>query len=109
VVQLAARAFGVPPGEIDVEDSIAVARSGNKPSLTFAELARLAQGIPGVAFPSGQGPGLEHTAYFTPEQASYASGTHIAEVEVDPLTGGVKVLKLTVAHDSGNIINPLIV
>jgi carbon-monoxide dehydrogenase large subunit len=99
----------VPQSEVDVEDSSAIARSGNKPSISFAELARLAQGIPGVAFPAGQAPGLEHTAYFTPEQASYSSGTHIAEVEVDPLTGGVKVLKLTVAHDSGNIINPLIV
>src|ERR1044072_6935989 len=56
-----------------------------------------------------QMPGLEHTAYFTPPQASYCNGTHIAEVEVDPMTGGVSLLNYTVAHDSGNIINPMIV
>ena len=59
--------------------------------------------------PPGQAPGLEHTAYFTPPQASYCNGTHVAEVEVDPMTGGVTLLDYTVAHDSGNIINPMIV
>jgi carbon-monoxide dehydrogenase large subunit len=65
--------------------------------------------MPGFSFAAGQAPGLEHTAYFTPQQASYCNGTHVAEVEVDPFTGGVKLLAYTVAHDSGNIINPLIV
>jgi len=109
VVELAARALGVPAGEIDVEDGRAVARTGNKPSLGFGELARLAQGMPGVSFLDGQGAGLEHTAYFTAPQASYCNGTHVVEVEVDPMTGGVKLGNYTVAHDSGTIINPLIV
>jgi carbon-monoxide dehydrogenase large subunit len=33
----------------------------------------------------------------------------VAEVEVDPFTGGVSILNYTVAHDSGNVINPMIV
>ena len=53
--------------------------------------------------------GLEHTAFYSPSQAAYCSGTHVAEVEVDYMTGGVKILKYTVAHDSGRVINPLIV
>jgi aerobic carbon-monoxide dehydrogenase large subunit len=109
IVALAARVLGVPESEIDVEDGRATARTGNRPSLTFAELARLAQGVPGFSFAAGQAPGLEHTAYFTPAQASYCNGTHVAEVEVDPFTGGVSLRNYTVAHDSGNIINPLIV
>jgi carbon-monoxide dehydrogenase large subunit len=109
VVALAARTLGVPEAEIDVEDGRATARGGNKPTLSFGELARLAQGMPGFSFAAGQTPGLEHTVYFTPSQASYCNGTHVAEVEVDPLTGGVTILNYVVAHDSGNIINPLIV
>jgi CO/xanthine dehydrogenase Mo-binding subunit len=33
-------------------------------------------------------------------------GTHIAEVEVDPETGSVKVLNIWAAHDVGRAINP---
>jgi carbon-monoxide dehydrogenase large subunit len=109
IVALAARGLGVPEDDIDVEDGRATARTGNKPSVSLGELARMAQGMPGFSFPPGQAPGLEHTAYFTPPQASYCNGTHVAELEVDPWTGGVTLVNYTVAHDSGNIINPLIV
>ena len=95
--------------DIDLEDGLAVATTGNKPTVPFGELARLAQGIPGVSLPAGQAAGLEHTAYYAPSQAAYCSGTHVAEVEVDHMTGGVKILNYTVAHDSGRVINPLIV
>ncbi len=109
VVALAARSLGVAESEIDIEDGRAVARGGNKPVLTFGELAKLAQGMPGFSFAAGQTPGLEHTAYFTPPQASYCNGTHIVEVEVDPHTGGVRILNYVVGHDSGVVINPMIV
>jgi carbon-monoxide dehydrogenase large subunit len=109
IVVLAARLLGVAEDDIEVEDGRAGARSGNKPSLSLGELARAAQGMPGFSLPQGVAPGLEHTAYFTPPQASHCNGTHVAEVEVDPMTGGVTVLRYTVAHDSGTIINPPIV
>src|SRR5581483_11838487 len=55
IIELAARALGVPASDIDCEDGRAIAQSGNKPSISFGELARLAQGMPGVSFPDGQG------------------------------------------------------
>jgi carbon-monoxide dehydrogenase large subunit len=109
IVALAARVLGVPENEIDVEDGRAIARTGNKPSMSLGELARVAQGMPGFSFAPGQAPGLEHTAYFTPPQASYCNGTHVVEAEVDPFTGGVTLINYTVAHDSGTVINPMIV
>jgi aerobic carbon-monoxide dehydrogenase large subunit len=109
LISLSARALGVSESDINLDDGHAVATIGNKPTIPFGELARLAQGVPGVSLPTGQSVGLEHTAYYAPSQAAYCSGTHVAEVEVDHMTGGVKILKYTVAHDSGRIINPLIV
>ena len=109
LVALAARTFGVPEHYIDLEDGRATSQRGNKPSISFGDLSRLAQGIPGVSLPAGQAAGIEHTAYYTPSQAAYCSGTHVVEVQVDAMTGGVKVLRYTVAHDAGRVINPLIV
>jgi carbon-monoxide dehydrogenase large subunit len=109
LIALAASTLAVKEADIDLENGQAVANTGNKPIIGFGELARLAQGIPGVSLPVGQAAGLEHTAYYTPSQAAYCSGTHVAEVEVDAMTGGVKILRYTVAHDSGRVINPMIV
>ncbi|MCK9915567.1 xanthine dehydrogenase family protein molybdopterin-binding subunit [Microbacteriaceae bacterium K1510] len=109
IVKLAAQSLSVPEGDIEIEDGIAFGRSGNKPSISFRDLYRFAQGMPGFSMAPGQAPGIEHTAYFTPPQASYCSGTHVVEVEVDPMTGAVTFVNYVVAHDSGTIINPLIV
>jgi aerobic carbon-monoxide dehydrogenase large subunit len=109
LVALAARTLGIDEADVDLEDGNAVGGKGNRPTISFGELARLAQGIPGVSLAVGQTPGLEHTAYYAPSQAAYCSGTHVVEVEIDIMTGGVKILRYTVAHDSGRVINPLIV
>jgi carbon-monoxide dehydrogenase large subunit len=57
----------------------------------------------------GLDPGLEHTAYFTPDQSTYANGTTVCEVSVDVETGCVKIERLVIAHDCGRVINPLVV
>ncbi|HLE61409.1 MAG TPA: molybdopterin cofactor-binding domain-containing protein [Thermoanaerobaculaceae bacterium] len=38
---------------------------------------------------------------------AFSFGSSVCEVEVDPETGKVKIVKFTDAHDSGTIINPL--
>jgi carbon-monoxide dehydrogenase large subunit len=40
---------------------------------------------------------------------SYSYATHIAVVEIDPETGGLKIPRYIVAHDCGKIVNPLLV
>ena len=40
---------------------------------------------------------------------TFPNGCHIAEVEVDPETGSVKVLRYSVTDDVGKAVNPLIV
>jgi aerobic carbon-monoxide dehydrogenase large subunit len=40
---------------------------------------------------------------------SYSYAAHIAVVEIDPLTGALKIPRYVVAHDCGKVINPLLV
>ena len=54
-------------------------------------------------------PGLEETAFYDPKNFTYPSGCHICEVEVDPDTGTVKIVRFSAADDFGRIVNPMIV
>src|SRR5258706_4234244 len=109
ILALAARVLETLEGNLALEDGVVTATTGNRRTISLGELAGIAQGYPGFSFAPGQKPGLEHTAYFTPPQAVYCNGTHVAEVEVDVATGAVRILRYAVAHDSGTLINPLIV
>jgi carbon-monoxide dehydrogenase large subunit len=41
--------------------------------------------------------------------SNFPNGCHIAEVEIDPDTGHVEVVKYVAVNDAGNLINPLLV
>jgi carbon-monoxide dehydrogenase large subunit len=45
---------------------------------------------------------------FTPPQATYPNGTHIAEVEIDPATGETQIVNYVVVDDFGATLNPLL-
>jgi carbon-monoxide dehydrogenase large subunit len=97
--------------EEDLELAGGYVRSRSHPDVrkSLREIAVKSIGMPGFSMAGGLAPGLEHTAHFTPEQSVYSNGTHVAEVEVDIETGAVKILRYTVAHDCGRVINPLVV
>jgi carbon-monoxide dehydrogenase large subunit len=63
----------------------------------------------GITLLRGVPAGLETSAYFAPERAAYASGTHAVVVEVDPETGRTDVLAYVIGHDCGTVINPMLV
>jgi carbon-monoxide dehydrogenase large subunit len=54
-------------------------------------------------------PGLDETAFYDPKNFTFPSGAHIAEVEIDPDTGRLEIVKFTASDDFGRIINPMIV
>jgi carbon-monoxide dehydrogenase large subunit len=54
-------------------------------------------------------PGLNETAFYDPTNFTFPSGTYIAEVEIDPETGVVRLDRFTAVDDFGTIINPMIV
>jgi aerobic carbon-monoxide dehydrogenase large subunit len=77
--------------------------------LPLGQIARLSYGTPGFTLPGWLDPGVTVTHYFSPQASVYSNGTAFAEVEVDPGTGYVKVLRYGVAHDCGTVINPMLV
>jgi carbon-monoxide dehydrogenase large subunit len=106
---IAADMLQCSPADIELNNGFAEMRDAPEKRKHFRELAFKAAGMPGVSMAGGLTPGIEHTAYFTPDQSTYSNGTHVAEVEVDIETGGVEILRYVVMHDCGNVINPMVV
>jgi carbon-monoxide dehydrogenase large subunit len=59
--------------------------------------------------PEGMEPGLEATSFYDPVNFTFPNSAHIAQVEIDPDTGEVKVQSYAAVDDVGKVINPLIV
>lgn len=80
---------------------------GTDRSVTLADVAGAALTV--GKLPAGIEPGLFESGVFAPEDNTYPYGTHVCEVEVDPETGVVRLVRYAVADDVGTVINPLIV
>jgi aerobic carbon-monoxide dehydrogenase large subunit len=52
---------------------------------------------------------IESRGYADQPAMTFASGVHGAIVEVDPDTGGVRIVRYVVVHDCGRMVNPTIV
>ena len=78
-------------------------------AVKLGEVARVLKGAPGYPFPKDIEPGLESGATFRVDQLAYSNACHVAEVEVDVETGGVRILRYIAMQDAGRRINPMIV
>jgi aerobic carbon-monoxide dehydrogenase large subunit len=53
-------------------------------------------------------PGLNENAFYDPSNFTFPAGTYVCEVEVDPDTGVVDVVRWTCVDDCGRAVNPMI-
>jgi carbon-monoxide dehydrogenase large subunit len=58
--------------------------------------------------PAGMEAGLIATAVYDAPVANYPNGCHVCEVEVDPDTGRVDIVRYSVVDDVGTVLNPLL-
>jgi carbon-monoxide dehydrogenase large subunit len=107
--QIAAAVLDAELDDIELSGGVARVMGSQGGQISFREIAKMSSGRPGFSLPRGIEPGLEATSFFAPPQAAYSNGSHVAEVEVDPETGLVRVTRYVVAHDCGRVINPLLV
>src|SRR5579875_1851115 len=76
--------------------------------MTLREVAALAADP--ARLPEGETAGLDETClYRRPTECNFPNGAHVAEVEIDPDTGRIEIVRYTAVDDCGVIINPLIV
>ena len=108
-LKLAADALEVDEQDLVIEDGVIRVAGVPDLKLSLGEAAQRLNGVPGMPIPAGLSPGLEATAYHAAGKTAYANGTNVAEVEVDIGTGAVTLLRYSVGHDCGTLLNPKLV
>ncbi|MGI9146493.1 MAG: xanthine dehydrogenase family protein molybdopterin-binding subunit [Chloroflexota bacterium] len=106
-VALAAQLLEAAPADLELVDAGVQVRGASDRRITLGQLASAA--APERSLPDGMTPGLEATHYFLAPRATFASGLHVAIVEIDRDTLEVKIIEYAVVSDAGPLINPLIV
>jgi len=105
-VRLAAQGLGIAEDDVEQHGKAFARRGDASRSIDLGRLASVAAAAPAS---TGVPPGLEATHYFQPSDIAYSNGAHVALVEVDPDTSAVHLHGYWVSHDSGRLINPMIV
>ena len=95
--------------EGDVEFSEGAFRvSGTDRAMSLFEVAEAANDSSADLPESFKGP-LRATTLIDKPMPAYPNGCHVAEVEVDPETGTVTLMRYTAVDDCGRVVNPMIV
>jgi aerobic carbon-monoxide dehydrogenase large subunit len=96
--EIAAEALETSAGDLEISEGM-VRIAGTDRAIGFAELAKR----PG-ADPSK----LNASATFASADGTFPNGTHVAEVEIDPATGIIKIVNYVIVDDFGVTLNPLL-
>jgi CO/xanthine dehydrogenase Mo-binding subunit len=113
VVQAGARLLGESPDDIEIRDGFVSVKGGPRRRLTLAEVAKQAMYDRGPLAATGSY--ATPTPKYDPDAAvgllfpTFPTPTyhvHVAEVEVDPDTGAVTILRYVVVQEVGKVINP---
>jgi aerobic carbon-monoxide dehydrogenase large subunit len=81
--------------------------AGTDRSVGIAEVAK--QSFHSLQLPDGVEAGFTERANFGPaDPATFPSGAHLAEVEIDEATGEVTLIRYAAVDDVGRVLNPLL-
>jgi aerobic carbon-monoxide dehydrogenase large subunit len=96
--EIAAEALETSAGDLEINDGM-IRVAGTDRSISFADLARRPNVDPSK---------LDAGATFTAADGTYPNGTHLAEVEIDPATGFIRIVNYVIVDDFGVTLNPLL-
>jgi len=104
--RMAAHVLEAAEADIEFADGTLTV-AGTDKAIGLVDLAKMS--FMPMGWPGELGIGLEATGTFTPTSAgNFPNGCHVCEVEIDPDTGAVEIVRYTGVDDSGVIINPLL-
>jgi carbon-monoxide dehydrogenase large subunit len=103
--RIAALAMETTPDRVDYDDGRFSSRDSNR-TFDFFELARAASAL---KLPKDLEDGLAVVTDNEMHDPVFPNGTAICEVEVDPDTGALEIVRYACVDDVGRCINPLIV
>jgi carbon-monoxide dehydrogenase large subunit len=104
---VAAELLEAAPGDIVLADGHAQVAGSPDRGVPLAEIAAACDAA--SAARRGDEPGLTAARTFVDAPMTYPYGVHLGQVEVDPATGGVRVLRYFIAYEIGRAINPAMV
>jgi carbon-monoxide dehydrogenase large subunit len=109
VFAIAANILECAPADLELRDGGVGVVGVPGATLALSRVARAA--MPGWSNerPPGVEAGLEETSYWQPPTVTWSYAVHVAIVEVDRETGRVRIDDYAVAHDCGNVVNPMLV
>jgi carbon-monoxide dehydrogenase large subunit len=105
--RLAAHALEAAAADITYRNGVFEV-AGTDLRMTLRAVAQFAQDPANL--PEGETPGLDETClYKRPTECNFPNGAHVAEVEIDPDSGHLDVVRYTAVDDCGVLINPMLV
>jgi carbon-monoxide dehydrogenase large subunit len=102
---IAAHNLKVDVAEINFADGIFSSAKTNQ-TVTIKEVAQAATNP--AKLPEDMEVGLVANAVYTADVENFPNGTHVCEVEIDPETGAVQIVRYSVVDDVGTVLNPLL-
>jgi carbon-monoxide dehydrogenase large subunit len=100
---IAAHLLQAPTDQVSFVDGRFVVQSTER-AIAIRELADAARDPANL--PEGLTPGLDGSASNTNDLYTFPNGCHVAEVEIDPDTGVVRLDRYTISDDFGSLVNP---